>query len=154
MLVLGFGVPLRRDDGVGIAALEGLRALGFGRDGEDLVRGDLRGNELFDLLERHERALVLDSILEGDGPAGGLIEAGLREARFLLRPHGALRGLDFGTAFELARKLDLRLPEVEFLLMRVRDTAPGEGFSAPVARALPRMIDAAARMIRVHTGAT
>ena len=85
--------------------------------------------------------------------AGTLIEADLREARFLLRARPAFRDLDFGTAFLLARELDLRLPDVEFLLMRVRDTGPGEGFSDPVSRALPRMVDAAVRKIRLYRAA-
>ena len=150
ILVLGFGAPSMGDDGVGVAALEGLRARGFGRNGEDLVRGDLHGRELFDLLERYDRALVLDAVPGGVDPAGTLIEADLREARFLLRSRPAFRDLDFGTAFLLARELDLRLPEVEFLLMRVRETGPVEGFSDPVSRALPRMIDAAIRKLRFY----
>ena len=150
ILVLGFGIPSMRDDGVGLAALEELHSRGFGRNGEDLVRGDLHGGDLFDLLEKYDRALVLDSVPGGEESAGTLIEADLREARFLLRSRPAFRDLDFATAFLLARELDLRLPEVEFLLMRVRETGPGEGFSGPVSRAIPRMVDAAVRKIRLY----
>jgi hydrogenase maturation protease len=100
----------------------------------------VRGIDLLDLLGQYDRAIVVDAIRGGDGPAGEVVEADLEEAKFLLRPLESLHNLDLGTAFELGRALDLELPPVEFVLMRVADTAPGEGLTAPVRAALPAMV--------------
>jgi hydrogenase maturation protease len=147
LLVIAFGSPLRRDDGVGIAALEELRRKGYERPRVDLVDGGVRGINLLSLLEGYERALVLDAALAGEGPHGEILEVGLEDARFLLRPRLSLHNLDLASAFELAKALDMKLPTVRFVLMRVRDVSPGEGLSEPARAALPAMVETAAREI-------
>lgn len=148
LLVIGFGNPLRRDDGVGIAALEELKRRGAVGPGIDMMDGGVQGINLLSILEDYDRAVVLDAALARDGAAGEIVETGLEEARFLLRPRVSLHNLDLGTAFELARALDLKLPRVDLVLMRVSDVEPGDWLSEEAISALPRMVDAAERAIQ------
>jgi hydrogenase maturation protease len=147
LLVIAFGSTLCRDDGVGVAALEELKRRGTERQGVDCVDGGVRGIDLLSLLEGYDRAIVLDAALSAEAPVGEIVEADAEEARFLLRPRLSLHNLDLGTALELARALDVRLPRVEFVLMRVRDISPGEGLTEAALAALPAMVEAAARRI-------
>ncbi|MFH1679357.1 MAG: hydrogenase maturation protease [Candidatus Eisenbacteria bacterium] len=147
LLVIAFGNPLCRDDGVGIAAIEELRRRGMERPGVDLMDGGARGIDLLSLLEEYDLALVLDAALAREEPVGEIVEVDLGDARFLLRPRLSLHNLDLGTAFELARALDMKLPRVELVLMRVRDVGPGEGLTEAARSALPAMVEAAARKI-------
>jgi hydrogenase maturation protease len=140
LLVIGFGNELRRDDGVGLAAIRELRQMGRHLFGVDLIEGGVRGIDLLDLLEQYDRAIVVDAFTGGDGPPGEIVEAGLEEAKFLLRPLASLHNLDLGTAFALGRALDLDLPPVEFVLMRVADVGTGEGLTEAVRLALPALV--------------
>lgn len=145
--MIAFGNPLRRDDGVGLAALDELKRRRLERPGLDWVDGGVGGIDLLSLLEGYDRAIVLDAVLAREEPVGTIVEAGLEDVRFLLRPRLSLHNLDLGTAFELARALDLDLPRVEFILMRVREVGPGEGLTEAARSALPAMAEAAARRI-------
>lgn len=147
LLVIGFGSPLRRDDGVGLAALDELKRRGYERPGVDFVDGGVRGVTLLSILEGYDRAIVLDAALARDGAVGKVDVVDLEEARFLLRPRVSLHNLDLGTTFELARALEMKLPRVDFVLMRVGEVGPGEGLSPLAQSALPGMVEAAARMI-------
>ncbi len=148
LLVIGFGNPLRRDDGVGIAALEELRRRGVGDRRVDMMDGGVQGINLLSILEDYDCAVVLDAALARDGTVGEIVETGLDEARFLLRPRVSLHNLDLGTTFELARALDLKLPRVDLVLMRVSDVGPGDWLSEEATSALPEMIAAAERAIQ------
>ena len=74
LLVIGFGNPLRRDDGVGIAALEELKRRGAGGPGIDMMDGGVEGINLLSILEDYDRAVVLDAALSRDGTVGEIIE--------------------------------------------------------------------------------
>ena len=147
LLVIGFGSPLRGDDGVGLVALEELKLRGYDQPGVDLVDGGVRGTSLLSILEGYDRALVLDAVLAPNGDVGEVIETDLESARFLLRPRTSLHNLDLATTLELARALEMKLPRVEFVLMRVTEVGPRADLSRDARTALPKMVDAAATKI-------
>ena len=60
-VVLGLGNPLMADDGIGLAALERLRALHPGMDAE-LVDGGTWGMSLLPVVEDAEQLILLDAI--------------------------------------------------------------------------------------------
>jgi len=72
VLVLGLGNPIMADDGVGLAALERLRARFVVPTGVELADGGTWGMRLLPMIEDHDRVLFLDAIDHGD-PAGTLI---------------------------------------------------------------------------------
>jgi hydrogenase maturation protease len=66
-VVIGLGNPLMADDGVGIAALERLRAAGAPPDVE-LVDGGTWGMNLLPIIEAAGRVLLMDAIDAGAPP--------------------------------------------------------------------------------------
>ncbi len=66
-VVIGLGNPLMADDGVGIAALERLRAAGAPPDVE-LVDGGTWGMNLLPIIESAGRVLLMDAIDAGGAP--------------------------------------------------------------------------------------
>jgi hydrogenase maturation protease len=66
-VVIGLGNPLVGDDGLGLAALEQLRARGTGGDVE-LVDGGTWGLSLLPVIESAARVLLLDAIDAGAPP--------------------------------------------------------------------------------------
>jgi hydrogenase maturation protease len=73
VVVLGMGNLLRRDEGVGIRALQRLEELYMLPPTVRLVDGGTLGLELLSYLEDADRALVLDATLSDDGP-GTLVQ--------------------------------------------------------------------------------
>ncbi len=74
VVVLGLGNLLRRDEGLGIRALERLQARYALPDSVQLVDGGTLGLDLLSYLEEAERVLILDAVLT-DGPPGTLLRA-------------------------------------------------------------------------------
>ena len=74
IVVLGLGNLLRRDEGLGIRAMERLRACYTLPAAVQLVDGGTLGLELLSYLEGAERVLILDAALT-DGPPGTLLRA-------------------------------------------------------------------------------
>jgi len=74
IVVLGLGNLLRRDEGLGIRALERLQACYTLPDAVQQVDGGTLGLDLLCYLEGAERVLILDAALT-DGPAGTLLRA-------------------------------------------------------------------------------
>lgn len=108
-LVIGLGSPLMGDDGLGLVALEQLRAEGV-RDGVTLVDGGTWGLNLLPMIESADRVLFLDAVHGGMRPGQVAILVGEAIPRFLqtkLSPH----------------QIDLR--EV-LALAEFRGTLPGE----------------------------
>jgi len=72
VILLGLGNLLRRDEGLGIRALERLRACYTLPKTVQLVDGGTLGLELLSYLEGTERVLILDAVLT-NGPPGTLL---------------------------------------------------------------------------------
>lgn len=68
IVVIGLGNPLMGDDGLGIAALERLRAQWRVPGGVELVDGGTWGLSLLPTIEAADRLLLIDAIDAGDAP--------------------------------------------------------------------------------------
>ncbi|MCL4865475.1 MAG: HyaD/HybD family hydrogenase maturation endopeptidase [Gemmatimonadales bacterium] len=68
ILVLGLGNPVMGDDGVGLAALEQLRAGFLLPKDVELADGGTWGMRLLPMLQDHDRVLFLDAIAAGKPP--------------------------------------------------------------------------------------
>jgi hydrogenase maturation protease len=68
VVVLGMGNLLRRDEGIGVRALQRLQELYMLPSTVRLVDGGTLGLELLSYLEDADRALVLDATLSDEGP--------------------------------------------------------------------------------------
>jgi hydrogenase maturation protease len=89
-VVLGLGSPLMGDDGLGLYALEALRASGHYAPEPDWVDGGTWGMNLLPIIESAERLLFLDAIRAGGEPGELVIlerEAIPRGLGLKLSPH-------------------------------------------------------------------
>jgi hydrogenase maturation protease len=143
VVVLGLGNLLRRDEGLGIRAMERLQARFVLPETVLLVDGGTLGLDLLCYLEDAERVLILDAALT-DGPPGTLLRVvgddipaffGIRTS-----PH------EIALADLLAvTKLRGTAPrELVFLGMQPHELRLGWGLSEAVATHLDALVDAAA----------
>jgi len=89
-VVIGLGNPLMGDDGLGIAALERLRAGWHVPDDVDLVDGGTWGMNLLPEIESAGRVLLIDAIKTGAQPGTEVVIPRARLPRYLatkISPH-------------------------------------------------------------------
>jgi hydrogenase maturation protease len=138
-VVIGVGNPYRRDDGVGPAVAEEIGRLGL--PGTCVVVTDGEPSRLLDAWTGTDVAVVVDAALLRD-PAPGRVHRlpveGLPGGVAASSSHG----LGIPEAVELARALD-RLPaRLVFYTVEIDEAGYGTGLSAPVAAAVPSVVDA------------
>ena len=141
-LILGVGNLLRSDDGVGIHAVR------------ELARHPIAGVEMVDagtdflsalpFLETARRVLILDAV-QGRGAPGSMYQ--LAQADIVPRPDGSPAHT---TSVLEARRLlspDAAWPEITVLGVEPLLLDYGLELSSPVARALPRLVAMARKII-------
>ncbi len=139
MMVIGIGNTMRRDDGVGILAVEEL-ANRIPPDAADLTTMDGESTRLIEAWTGVDRAVVVDAMRSGE-PAGSVrrIEVG-RDALPAWAPLASSHHAGLAEAVDLGRALD-RLPDhLVIYAVEVADVSPGEGLSPAVATALPDVV--------------
>lgn len=142
-LVLGLGNPLMGDDAVGPEALKAFEERYRLPEGVDVVDGGTQGLSLLDRVEGCEALLVADCLAVGEAPGavvrleGDALPSRLSPCR---SPH-QVGLLDLVSALGLLGRLPGRLT---VLGIEPQKIAFGEGLSAPIARNLPRLVEAMA----------
>ena len=136
LVVVGFGNPLRMDDGLGPVAAKRLEAIVHDGDIRFLIRHQL-GVELAEELRDADFAIFIDAHL-GDIPGT------LKEESVL--PGQTVSGsfshhLSPGALLSLVQALYGRNPEATVYSVAAGSLEHGEGFSPPVENALPVLIE-------------
>lgn len=147
VLVLGLGNPLRGDDAVGPRVVEELSRRDL-PEGVTVLDGGTGGLDLLRILERWERAVIVDAADVGREP-GRFVRFAPDRAR--LTPttgyRFSLHHAGLGEALRLADALDLPLPEMVIFGMQPAEIGWSDGLSPTVETALPALIDAVLREI-------
>ncbi len=145
-VVVGLGSPLMGDDGLGLVALERLRAEFLPDPSLEWVDGGTAGLALLPVLESARRVLLLDAIDSGSAPGTRIEIDGHDLPRRLaakLSPHQV-------DVAELLALSALRATEPSVLIafgLQPECVEFGVGLSAPVSAALDGLVaDAAARL--------
>jgi hydrogenase maturation protease len=108
-LILGMGNPLLCDDGVGLRVAAELKDI-VDQPEVTLMETGVAGLSLLDLLVGYERAIIIDAIQTVGGKAGQIYR--LDPKAFDTAIHTAsAHGINFTTALEFGRKLNLPLPQ-------------------------------------------
>jgi len=149
-LVLGLGNDLLGDDGIGLAAIEALRAETPPLEGVDFVASPLSGLALLDLFVGYDRAVVVDGIRTGRHPAGSVTELLASDLDRIVAPSPHYAGLP--ELFAVARSLDLPFPsEVRILAVETEDPyTVGGAMSAPVRDAVPAVVARVRALLRAR----
>ena len=138
-MVIGIGNTMRRDDGVGILAIERL-AERIPDGAAQLVAMDGESTRLIETWAGADRAVVIDAMRSGER-AGAVrrIEVG-RDALPSWAPLASSHHAGLAEAVDLGRALD-RLPDqLVIYAVEVEDVSPGEGLSPAVAAALSDLV--------------
>ncbi len=139
VLVIGLGNTMRRDDGVGPAAIELLEKGETG--GAETVILDGESTRLIEAWRNRSRAIVIDAVVAGE-PAGTIHEVDVGRDSLPDWAAGATtHGAGIAEAVALGRVLD-RLP-TELIVFGVEpaDMTHGPGLSDPVGAALPALVE-------------
>ncbi len=140
-LILGIGNPVLSDDGVGIRVAQevGKRV----HDPQITVAEACHGGLfILDAVLGYDRVLLIDSIQTRDGAPGEVYRlrpGDLPFARHLSSPHQ----VDFITALELGKVLDLPMPEkIEIIAVEAGEvTSFGERCTREVEQAIPIVVE-------------
>lgn len=135
VLIIGYGNPLRGDDGLGWQAAR--RLVGEVRDGVEVVACHQLMPELAEPLSRAHRAVFIDAAAPGGSP-GSIVMS-------VVQPRPAAPGafshhLDPSGLLELARSLYGNAPPAELITVSGQQFDFGEQLSPPVQAALENVV--------------
>lgn len=147
VVVLGLGNLLRRDEGLGIRALERLQEHYLLPNGVQVVDGGTLGLDLLCYLEEAQRLLVLDAALT-DGPPGTLLRVADDEVPAFFGMRTSPHEIALPDLLAVTRLRGTAPREVVVLGMQPEALALGWELSPAVAARLDALADAAADELR------
>jgi len=145
-VVVGLGSPLMGDDGLGLCALEALRAAGRFTPEPEWIDGGTWGMNLLPVLERAERLLLLDAIRAGRAPGEPVVlgrEALPRGLGLKLSPHQ----IDLQEVLALAELRGTLPREAVAMGLEPARVELGWGLSETVQSGLGALVHGAARRL-------
>jgi len=137
-LILGYGNTLRKDDGLGIYAVQALASTALPADVEILACQQL-SPELSVTLAHAERAIFIDAALAADGETPGTIKTRKLHPR-TSQPSGITHHFDPETLLAMAQTLYGHAPDAILFCVVSSDFELEEGLSPAVSQALPDLI--------------
>jgi hydrogenase maturation protease len=143
IIVLGLGNLLRRDEGLGIRALERLQARYMLPDTVQVVDGGTLGLDLLCYLEGAERVLILDAALT-DGPPGTLLRAAGDEVPSFFGMRTSPHEIALADLLAVTKLRGMEPDEVVVWGMQPAALELGWELSEEVAARLDALVDAAA----------
>jgi hydrogenase maturation protease len=145
--VLGMGNVLRRDEGLGIRALEQIQAQYTLPEELQLVDGGTLGLDLLSYLEEAEKLLILDAALT-EGPPGTLLRITGNEVPAFLGMRTSLHEVALTDLLAVARLRGNEPGEVVVLGMQPDTIELGWELSEVIAGRLEALIEAAIAELR------
>ncbi|MBL9128025.1 MAG: hydrogenase maturation protease [Verrucomicrobiales bacterium] len=155
MLVIGYGNPMRGDDGVGPAVADAISRLGLGG-----LRVETRHQltpELEALLGEVEAAVFVDAVDPEDGDAGGIagsdgVRVRVRELRGEAHrtPEWTGHRFDPEGLLALTRELRGRAPKAWCVEIPVREFGWGPGLGSAAREQVPEAVAAVRRLWEQH----
>ncbi len=131
---MGFGNPVRADDGIGIFVIDRLQEMLGAQPNVSLFDMGTSAFEVLYRLEGHQRIILIDAVINSGEPVGTVfrLPASQVEAEIEEDPMVFLHGLKWNQALSYARKMlgDAYPEEVTVYLVAVEDTRFNVGMSA------------------------
>jgi hydrogenase maturation protease len=143
--IMGFGNPVRSDDGVGCHVVERLRATYGGRDNVSLFDMGTSAFEVLFGLKGHDVIIIVDAVLNANEPDGTVfrLPAAAIQAAIVDDPMVFLHSLKWDQALSYAKKImqdDFPEDRIYAYLIAVSDIRMEVGLSAPVAEAAEEVV--------------
>lgn len=149
-LVLGIGNVVHSDDGAGVHAAKCLRELKEQFEGTTVMEGGTLGLELLPYLQSASRVLLLDAIDIGEKP--GTIICLRGNAINGLKGSWSVHQLGVADLLSALRLVREEPPEVVILGVQPSTTDWGTELSAEVKAAIPGLVEAALKELRLWSG--
>jgi hydrogenase maturation protease len=148
-LVLGLGNPILSDDSVGCRVAMALQER-LDMPNIDIKEASIAGLDFLDELTGYDRTIIIDAIQTGNGKPGQIYHFGidsLADTRHAASPHD----VNFATAFELGKKLNLELPrEITIFAIEAEDvTTFSEECTPDVKKAIPECVEMVIRELQI-----
>lgn len=147
VVVLGLGNLLRRDEGLGIRALERLQARYRLPDNVLMVDGGTLGLELLSYVEMGDRLLVLDAVLT-DGPPGTLLRVAGSDVPVYFSVKTSPHEIALPDLLAVSRLRGHEPHEIVILGLQPEALELGWELSPAVERQLDALVEAAAAELR------
>mgnify|MGYP005666297287 CR=1 FL=1 len=133
--VLGFGNPVREDDGVGIYVIEQLQEQLGERENVSIFDMGTSAFEILFKLKGHERIILIDAVVNSGEPVGSVFKLPASEIEGQIQddPMVFLHSLKWDQALSYAKKmLGEDYPDnVEVYLVAINDTRFNVGMTEP-----------------------
>jgi len=150
--VLGLGNVIHSDDGVGVHAVQSLRADTRVPGDVEFIEGGTLGLDLLPHVWDASRLLVLDAVDVGAAPGTLVCLSG--EELWQLRRAGDAHLAGLADLLSALRLVAAKPPVVTVLGVQPRSTAWGTELSAEVGASLPQLVTAALDVLRKWTETT
>lgn len=151
-LVLGLGNPILTDDGVGIHVVRSVAAHCPSDNGVTFAEASVGGLRLLDLLAGYERVILIDAIQTNKGRPGEVYHLSLDQLP-ASRHSGSTHDLSLPAALDLGRRLGMKLPSDEGILIlavEVQDVLTfSDSCTQAVSLAIPRATEAVRTQLQV-----
>ena len=139
ILIYGIGNPYRCDDAVGIRVAERL-AVQIKQSNIDVKWGSIDGVGILDEIMGYDRVIFVDSVRTEKGTPGTIHK--IDPNSFRSSHSFSSHGIDFITALQFGKKLDLKMPEkTDIYAVEIEDnTSYGEACTPKVAAKIPELV--------------
>ena len=151
ILIYGIGNPYRCDDAVGIRAAEQL-ATKIKQSNIDVKWGSIDGVAILDEIEGYDRVIFIDSVRTEKGTPGTIYK--MDPNSFRSSHSFSSHGIDFITALQFGKKVDLKMPEkTDIYAVEIEDnTSYSEACTPNVAASIPELVQAIIEEIKAIEG--
>lgn len=143
--ILGFGNPVRADDGVGIYVIEQLQEKLGSREDISLFDMGTSAFEVLFKLKGHREIILVDAVVNAEEPVGSIFKLPASEVESEIEddPMVFLHGLKWNQALSYARKiLGEEYPEnIDVYLIAVEDTRFNVGMTAEAQKGGDAVVD-------------
>jgi hydrogenase maturation protease len=151
--ILGFGNPVRADDGVGCYVIEQLKKNASEFPHISLFDMGTAAFEILFQLKGHERIIIVDAVLNSGEAPGTLFQlpASEVEAAVIDDPMVFLHGLKWDQALSYAKKIlqNAYPTDITVFLIAIEDTHLDIGLSETVQKAGDRVVSAIQQLLGV-----
>ena len=147
-LVLGIGNDILTDDGIGPRIVNDLKAADLS-PGIHMLTTTLGGLEILEIIKNYEKVIIIDAIRTQNGTPGEIYfftPADFKETLHLSNLHD----INFLTALELGKKLDIPLPEEIYIIAIeiVEDQVFGTSFTPVIEEKYPEIVQSVTDLIK------
>ncbi|MEL6140289.1 MAG: hydrogenase maturation protease [Bacteroidota bacterium] len=153
--IMGFGNPVRSDDGIGCYVIEQLQQTLAGREDVSLFDMGTSAFEVLFQLQGHQRIILIDAVINSNEPPGTLFQLPATKVNAAIQddPMVFLHALKWDQALSYAKKIlrDDYPKDINVYLIAVDNTRLEVGLSAVVQAAGDRLLTILEKNLRTVT---